>query len=192
MKTIVLNGELGKIYGKRHKLDVKTAAEAVRALIANFPSIEKYFLNNDHVVYRVRVNNQLIDSGELSDPAGGKSITITPMIRGAGGDLGKIVIGALLIAAAVFNPLAFYGGSALLTGAAATIAIGVGTSLIVGGVSGLLAPKPKTIEPPNGPNEKPSYAFNGPVNTTVQGNPVPIGYGRMIVGSAVISAGITT
>jgi predicted phage tail protein len=28
------------------------------------------------------------------------------------------------------------------------------------------------------------------VNTTAQGHPVPVGYGRMIVGSAVISAGI--
>jgi len=35
-----------------------------------------------------------------------------------------------------------------------------------------------------------SYVFNGAVNTTAQGHPVPVGYGRMIVGSAVISAGI--
>ena len=34
------------------------------------------------------------------------------------------------------------------------------------------------------------YHFNGVVNTTAQGNPVPLGYGRMIVGSAVVSAGI--
>ena len=37
----------------------------------------------------------------------------------------------------------------------------------------------------------PSYIFNGPVNTMAQGHPVPIGYGEMIVGSAVISAGIS-
>ncbi|HNQ32149.1 MAG TPA: hypothetical protein PKJ93_00055, partial [Methanoculleus sp.] len=30
----------------------------------------------------------------------------------------------------------------------------------------------------------------GPVNTMAQGHPVPVGYGEMIVGSAVISAGI--
>ena len=44
-------------------------------------------------------------------------------------------------------------------------------------------------------NEKlntPSYLFNGAVNTTAQGHPVPIGYGRLIVGSAVISASIVT
>ena len=37
-----------------------------------------------------------------------------------------------------------------------------------------------------------SYTFSGPVNTTAQGQPVPVGYGRLIVGGAVISAGITT
>jgi predicted phage tail protein len=37
---------------------------------------------------------------------------------------------------------------------------------------------------------KASYNFNGPINTTAQGNPVPLGYGRKIVGSAVVSAGI--
>ena len=34
------------------------------------------------------------------------------------------------------------------------------------------------------------HNFNGPVNTTAQGNPVPVIYGEMIVGSATISAGI--
>ncbi|WP_260627457.1 tail assembly protein [Pseudomonas protegens] len=43
---------------------------------------------------------------------------------------------------------------------------------------------------PGHPNNRPSYSFNGAVNTSVQGNPVPLLYGRMIVGSAVISAGI--
>ena len=32
--------------------------------------------------------------------------------------------------------------------------------------------------------------FNGPVNTVSQGNPVPVGYGRLKIGSAVISSGL--
>ena len=34
--------------------------------------------------------------------------------------------------------------------------------------------------------------FNGSVNTVGQGHPVPVGYGRLRVGSCVISAGIDT
>jgi hypothetical protein len=41
------------------------------------------------------------------------------------------------------------------------------------------------------PENQPSYAFNGPLNTQAQGNPVPVLYGELIVGSAVLSAGIT-
>ena len=42
----------------------------------------------------------------------------------------------------------------------------------------------------DGPDNGASYNFNGPVNTTAQGNPVPLLYGEMFVGSATISAGI--
>jgi predicted phage tail protein len=193
MKTIVLHGQLGKEFGKKHKLDVKTAAEAVRALIANFPAIERFLMERKEFGYRVKVGREVISHvDELANPVSSQTISFTPVIVGAGSDLGNIILGTLLIAAAVFNPFAALGGTALLTGTAATIAIGVGTSLIVSGVSGMLAPKPKTMEPGNRPENKPSYNFNGPVNTIAQGNPVPVGYGRMIVGGAVISAGITT
>ncbi len=47
--------------------------------------------------------------------------------------------------------------------------------------------------PPNAENgeSRNSYVFNGAVNVTTQGGPVPVGYGRMIVGSVVASMGIT-
>ena len=38
--------------------------------------------------------------------------------------------------------------------------------------------------------ENKGYLFNGPVNTTQQGLPVPIAYGELVVGGAVISASI--
>jgi predicted phage tail protein len=36
-----------------------------------------------------------------------------------------------------------------------------------------------------------NYAFNGAANTVRQGVPVPICYGQLMVGGAVISSGIT-
>ena len=35
---------------------------------------------------------------------------------------------------------------------------------------------------------KQSYLFNGPINVTNEGGPVPVGYGRLIVGSQVTYA----
>jgi hypothetical protein len=57
---------------------------------------------------------------------------------------------------------------------------------MAGGAAMLLAP---TIDSSAG-NEEQSYLFDGAVNSVKQGTPVPILYGRMIVGGAVISASI--
>ena len=54
----------------------------------------------------------------------------------------------------------------------------------------MLAPQAKGLSAVDDPHNRASYSFNGPVNTSAQGNPVGLLYGQAIVGSAVISAGI--
>ena len=54
----------------------------------------------------------------------------------------------------------------------------------------MLSPQAKGLGTQDSPNNRPSYSFNGAVNTSVQGGCVGLLYGRMIVGSSVISAGI--
>lgn len=199
MKTIILNGQLGKLFGKRHQLNVSTAAEAVRALVANFPGIEKYLIETKGVGYRVRADAP-VTIKEFHHPAGGPRITITPVITGAGGGgFGQILLGAAIIGAAFFTGGASLGFTGLFgltpvltTTALGSMALGIGASLVLGGIAQMISPTPKSEAPAERPENMPSYTFNGPVNTTAQGQPVPIGYGRMIVGGAVISAGITT
>ena len=43
-----------------------------------------------------------------------------------------------------------------------------------------------------GAGNQPSLAFDGAVNTMGQGGPVPLGYGRLLVGSQIISVGFST
>lgn len=189
MKTIILLGELGKRYGRKHLLDVKSPAEAVRALCANFKDFASFVSASAdrNVGYRVLNKRDDVGLDELHNPAS-QRITIAPVVAGAGGTVGKILLGAALIAASILVPglaaVTLFGTTTL-----ATVAFGVGVSLALGGVAQMLAPQPKF----DGPQEEqqPSYVFNGAVNTTAQGQPVPVGYGRMVVGSAVISAGIS-
>lgn len=199
MKTVLLLGELGKKFGKRLRLDVRTPAEAVRALCANFPEFQKHMTEseNRNVAYRVTVGKSDIGLDELHDPAGKQTIKIVPVVMGAGGGLTKIIIGALIIGAAFYTGGASIAASGFMAGGITTtfwggIAVGIGTSLILGGAAQMLSPTLKATEPSERPENDPSYVFNGAVNTTAQGQPVPIGYGRMVVGSAVVSAGITT
>lgn len=175
-------------------MDVRSPAEAIRALCANFPDFAG-FVSSSHernVGYRVLSNRDAIGLDHLHDPAG-QTIKIVPVITGAGGNspLASILIGAAIIAAAfVTGGVSLVAGQGLVfSGLIGQVAFGIGVSLALGGVAQLLAPPPPSSTPNEGVN--PSYVFDGAVNTTAQGQPVPIGYGRMIVGSAVISAGLS-
>lgn len=199
MKTVKLLGELGKNFGKEFKLDIKNPAEAVRALCVNFPDFERHLIESEKrgVAYRVIVGKASIKLNDLMNPSGKEEIKFVPVIQGAGGDAGKIILGAALITAAIMMPTSIIAiEAALATGISVTTmasyTFAVGAMLALSGAAGILTPKqdasPQDLN--NSPDNKPSYTFNGAVNTSAQGYPVPVGYGRMIVGSAVISAGI--
>lgn len=190
MRVVRLNGELGKKYGRVHKLDVRTPAEAVRALIANFPGFQQDLAASHEkgVGYKCIVDREAVGEDQLSYPMS-KSFSITPVVMGAGKVL-SIIAGVVLIAAAIAFPgitpvFSAFGTTFAFSSSAAFL---LGGALILGGVAQMLAPTPKTNDGKT--NENPY--FNGPVNTVQQGVPVPVGYGRAIVGSAVISASITT
>lgn len=187
MKKIQLLGELGKKFGKSFRFDVRNPAEAVKALCANFPEFRQHLLDSEKrgVAYKVLVGKESKSVDELHDPSGKQSIKFVPVLQGAGGGGLNVIIGAVLIAASFIAP--FVGA-----GAASPYLLNAGIAMVIGGVVQMLTPMPtlNSDTSNNQPDNKPSYAFNGGVNTTAQGYPVPVGYGRMIVGSAVISAGI--
>lgn len=197
MRTIRLKGPLGHKYGKVHKLDVRTPSEAVRALCANYPGLEQELMSSHErgVAYRCVVDNQRIDDEQLLYPMS-KTFTITPVVHG-GGKVFGIILGVVLIAAAIaLAPVT--GGTSLA--AAMSTGIGfmgltygsialLGAALLLGGIAQLLAPTPEVNQSSNQNND--NKYFDGPVNSIAQGSAVPVGYGRCIIGSAVISAGIT-
>ena len=186
LRKIKLYGKLAKFIGHRVlEADVATAAEAVKFLLANWPDLEQH-MNDQH--YRVSVGTYDLDLDELHHPAGAAPISLVPVVAGAGAT-GRIIAGALLVAAALLIPGLGFG----LSGSIVT-AIGLfGGSLILGGVAQLLTPVPKTnqgIDSQDDPRK--SYSFSGIQNTSRQGVPVQICYGETLVGSVVISAGIDT
>ena len=186
LRKIKLYGKLAKFIGHRVlEADVATAAEAVRFLVANWPEVERH-MSDQH--YRVSIGTYDIDLEELHHPAGAAPISFVPVVAGAGA-IGRILIGALLIAGAFFT-----GGATIgLLGLAAPVAVstvlaGVGISLVLGGIAQLLTPTP-TISQDEGDPRK-SFSFSGIQNVSRAGVPVPVVYGETLVGSVVISAGI--
>lgn len=191
MKTIRLYGLLGKKFGKKFELDVKNPAEAIRALSVLIKGFKQHIVDDKDAGYKIFVGTEDIYSVDINMPTSDREvIRIVPIACGAAKSKNsstKIIVGVILIALAYYfgGP---YGGQAMTYGWG--IISSIGMSLLLSGVSDMIVDS--MVEEPELADNNPSYIFDGPVNTTRQGNPVPVGYGRLRVGSQVISAGLTT
>ena len=196
MRTVKLYGELAEFTGRKEIVaDIADVAESVRMLIANFAGLDIHMAEREYVVC---VGDTSIGLDEFKDPIGKEEILITPVIAGAGGNTGKVILGVALIAAAFMIP----GGITAATwakgitygngfvGIASKALIHVGAALVLYGVAGMLTPVPKTPEETEDPRR--TFNFSGITNTSAAGVPVPIVLGRTITGSVVVSAGIDT
>jgi predicted phage tail protein len=196
-RVIKVYGKLAKHLGQRSfKAAVKTPAEAIRFLLANFPDLRGVLSEGDYKVTVGRNQLDLVDHPEhLHFPvASQEPIRIVPVIAGAEG-VGQILAGVALVAfSLLFAPgAALAGGLFTLGPQAVSIGVGIGASLILGGVAQMLTPTPTIQQGADGDNDpRKSYSFSGIQNVSRQGVPVPIIYGEVFTGSIVVSAGINT
>lgn len=185
LTTVRLDGVMGRKFGKSWELAVSSPAEALRLIEANRPGLRAWVVANKakYDAYRIVCvfdsgREEVLDDDTFPIHHGQlKSIRFTPVVSGASGGIGKIVVGALLIAASFVAP-------ALIS----PFLFNLGAAMILGGVIEALSPRPK-VQDGNGTDIS-SYYFDGPVNTDRQGAPVPLIYGRVMAGSHPISASI--
>ena len=185
LRRIKLYGAIAKFVGQRVlHADVASAAEAVRFLLANWPELEQH-MTDQH--YRVSVGDYDLSMEEIGHPVGQQEIKVVPVVAGAGA-AGRILAGVALIAASLAIP----GFAAWAGPTAYGLIIGVGSSLVLGGVAQLLTPAPLSTEVGKNSDKDPrkSYSFSGIQNVSRQGVPVPIVFGETIIGSVTISAAI--
>ena len=203
MKVVKVYGALRKRLGQcRFEFDVATPAQAIKALCVNFPGLEKWLIDSekDGVGYRVAVSKEKATEENIAPlllPFSDKEVfSITPVVAGAGRGTGQILAGLALVTAAVV--LAPTGGGGFLgaTGsgflsASASSAIGsIGVSLTLGGIAAAISPQPALNTTLDESVQLESFTFSNVVNTSRQGMPCPIAYGRVFVGSAVLSSGL--
>ena len=197
LRKVKLYGELADFVGHKELEAVITCtADAIRFLISNFPKLEAHMANRH---YKVLVDEYDIDETELHNPIGQSDINIVPVISGAGGNFGKILLGAALIGGAfAFGGLSF-GGSFKAFGAnlaaapgLTKAAFGLGAALVLSGVSDMLFPVPSIPDFANEEDPRISFSFSGVQNTSRAGTSHPICFGEIVCGSVVISAGIDT
>ena len=196
MRVIKVYGSLAKFLGQRSfRAAVSTPAEAMRFLVANFPGLREHMAEKYYKVGVGKIDLNIGDQPEqLHYPTGkAEAIRIVPVIGGAkNAGLGQVLVGiALITLAIVTGGIASAGvalGGFMGIGTIGTAVVGIGASLVLGGVAQMLTPVPKTSFDESNPSK--SYNFSGVQNVSRQGVAVPICYGEVLVGSVVISAGI--
>jgi predicted phage tail protein len=193
IRTIRLYGQLGARFGRVHRLAVASAAEAAHALGVLLPGFRQFLAQAsdrgmDFAVFAGRRN---LAQDQLGDPPGSDDIRIAPILRGAknAGLFNVVLGGALIVAAGFLTAGAGWTLAGAAFGSAAGITASMGFSLVLGGVSTLLAGQTKLSTGESAENT-PSYGFAGIVQTQAQGGCVPVCYGDMLVGSAVVSSGL--
>lgn len=176
--TVTLGGYLGKAFGRTHKFYVSTTQEALKALRMQLKGFKELLSTAESkgITFSVFNGKHNIKDEDSFKFACKDRLRIIPTYIGSkrAGVL-QTVLGVVLIAASYFT-----GGSTL----------GPGIALLAGGAVQLLTPQPQGLKVKQDADNSASYAFGGPVNTTAQGNPIGVLYGKREVGGAIISAGI--
>ena len=199
MVEVKLLGELGKRFGRKHKFMAHSPRDVFSALSNQLEGFKDYFCN----AHEKGIGFRLVDG----DPEGMdyenvlmgcRRLIIAPVMSG-GGAVGRILIGVALIALAFvsFGGTAFAGAAGISgifggTGAAwgSTLLFSLGTSLALTGVSQLLTPTPDAVKETD---RKSSFLFDRATDLTVQGQPVPLLYGKFLAASPlIISSALTT
>lgn len=179
LTNVFLHGRLAKLYGHAWKLDVRSPAEAIRAIDTNVKGAlkEQLYKEGTKKFYKIclgDINNSL-DKNEITIKSGNVDIHIVPVPKGRKSGVGKIL-------AAVVIALITYGlGSAGIIGTVGmTVGYSTTASLALGGIVQMLTPTPSFNQDSDG-DGRGSSLFQGNSVVTSQGSTVGLVYGRMMV-----------
>lgn len=184
---IILSGELGKRFGKKHTRRINHAYEAGVSLAHTIPGFESFMIKSEErgLKFAVYLDGENISEEDLTK-RGSHSfdvVRIVPVIAGSkkAGAL-QLIIGVALIIASIWMP-----GLAIV---ASDMLFAAGAAVALGGAIQMLSPQPAGLARSESPDNKASYGFGSAKNTTAQGYPVGLLYGKRRIGGAIVSAGI--
>lgn len=174
MLKLNLYGTLADKYGKEHKLEVNSFAEAIKAMTTNFADFgrdmgeEVYCLKDKEVLTAETLTIQF-KSGDLH------------LIPKADGDITAAIVTTLI---------GVTGTAATVIAVVANIVINIALSCIANMLASTPEVNPSDYGDNESPDKNPSFLFQGAQNRSEQGAAIPIVYGEMMVGSHTISSEI--
>ena len=179
MTIVNIHGILGREYGNSFLLSLPNPKDVLEAIDCNRQGFLQRLveLQREGLCYDMIINKKRITNGpdmdHMSNPA---TVDLVPAISGSGP-----LMAPLLMTTGLFTA----GSTALAFAASLT------NFVLFAAISYALTPKPENeaLEIRAG-GSKSSFVFSNTANIASQGSPVPIGYGRLLVGSTVVQATI--
>lgn len=178
MTTVYFYGSLEK-YGKSFEVEASTIKKAVNIIAVQIAGLKKELFEGK---WKISRGKEFISEDGLGlNP--GDEVHVYPSMHGAASGVTQVIVGAILISIGVFAPVDH---------ATKTYLISSGITMMVGGAISMFTKIPGSDY---GKKEKadqaPSFLFNGATNTSTQGLPVPVVLGECVVGSVIVSAGLS-
>tara|TARA_A100001515_G_scaffold125117_1_gene109761 strand:+ start:1729 stop:2928 length:1200 start_codon:yes stop_codon:yes gene_type:complete len=210
-QVIRLLGDLGERYGAEHVYqNLRTPADAIKLLCINYPEFQNELLSAHEkgIGYRVLQAGVDLSLDDLRLPIGQNDLILTPVISGADDNpFVQAIVGVALIGAAFFTGGATIGLLGLAKPIAVSSVLGtIGATMVLGSVTQMLSPQPEfgdggfstrgefqATRPESvnrGADGQQSYAYLGAQNTVGVGATIPVAYGKVLMGSHVISADV--
>lgn len=196
---VIFHGLLAREFQSSYKVEVDSVYEAVRAIEANTGRFYKFLADkkNKNLFFQIFIEkNPVASLGELDlSIKHKKRIHFFPVVRGNMTNEEMALYGAAGMAVGwgldqLGGMVGGWFGAALSF--VGNILFEVGASLLLQGAINSLMPDvedPPTIEDEAAVMKSTqSFTFQQPINNIQQGAPVPVGYGRLRVGSNVISS----
>ncbi len=205
MNKVHLIGDIGDRFGYEWSMNVSNYGEIIRLIDCQREGFKKYLIDSEEneIGFVIqRAGEYIQEDSELFLNLNNEDIIITAVPIGAGKDkgkggfmgtgMGKVIVGITLIVIGYYAQTGFgfefaegskwiaameYIGASIMT---------IGTQLTMQGVEQMLMgdiDKEKQEE---------GYLFDGGNNTILQGQPVPLLYGELLIAGTPISASMST
>lgn len=185
-RKIYLEGEIGELFVKELEADVNHLKDIVSLLDANFDGKFKKYLQESEdrgIDFALEVAGKEMEENERVLPLKEGDFTLTAVPRGSKSKFVRVLLGVALMAVGYYGAI----GDVLAFGAFSSAQVGfamftVGLNLTLTSLAMAEAPDPSVDK--TGPK---SYLFNGSEQNIVEGDPVPVLYGRLRVPGRPIS-----
>ena len=182
MTKVYLHGKLGRDYGHELSYQLSSISEVFNAINANKKGFKQRVIEDSKngLFYEIVIDGQKIDEPEelAAIEKVPEEVHIFPVVAGA---ITALFAGAI---------------AAISSISLSSVLIGIGKMILFSVIGGLISSMfaPKAEKPQQSITEASaglnSYYFGGRLNRAQQGQPVPVIYGHLKVGSYIIQAGI--